>query len=196
MGDRVAVLKRGLLMQVDAPQVLYDHPDNLFVAGFIGSPAMNLCEGTLARTNGQTVVEFGSFRLTVPDAAIDRYTKVPDYVGKQIAVGLRPEHFTRAEGAPEDRTLEVTIDLIEALGSDLVVHFSTDTRPIITEDMREAVDDADAFAEIERRAAEGGQSFIARLEPRDIPKPGQSLKIAFDTDQLHFFDYDNGIALR
>ncbi|MPZ88652.1 MAG: sn-glycerol-3-phosphate ABC transporter ATP-binding protein UgpC [Nitriliruptorales bacterium] len=196
MGDRVAVLKRGLLMQADAPQVLYENPDNLFVAGFIGSPAMNLCEGTLSRSNGQTAVEFGSFRLPVPDATVDRYPKIPDYVGKKIALGLRPEHFTRQRDLPEDRWMEVNVDLIEALGSDLVVHFTTDTRPIITEDMREAIDDEDAFAEMERRAAEGGQSFTARLEPREIPKTGDRIKVAFDTEQLHFFDYDSGTALR
>jgi multiple sugar transport system ATP-binding protein len=198
MGDRVAVLKRGVLQQVDAPQHLYDNPDNLFVAGFIGSPAMNIAEASLARDDdGKTVLRMGSITLGVPDAAMSKYPRVSDYVGQKVVVGLRPEHFSRPEGdEPADRRFEVDIELVEALGSDLLVHFRCDAPPIVSEDMREAVDDADAFAELEQRAREGGQSFTARLEPRDFPKQGDRIEVAFRTEQLHFFDIDTGRTLR
>ncbi|HVL98371.1 MAG TPA: sn-glycerol-3-phosphate ABC transporter ATP-binding protein UgpC [Egibacteraceae bacterium] len=196
MGDRVAVLKRGELQQADSPQTLYDNPDNLFVAGFIGSPSMNICEGSLERDDGKVYVHIGSDRLAVDDRAFDHYPKAADKVGAKVIVGLRPEHFTRGENAPEDRRFNTKVCLVEALGSDLLVHFDTDAPPVVTEDMREAVDDADAFAELERSAAKGGQTFTARLEPKGFPKVGEQLALGFRTETLHFFDLDGGLALR
>jgi multiple sugar transport system ATP-binding protein len=194
MGDRVAVLKRGVLQQVDAPQTLYDSPDNIFVAGFIGSPSMNIAEADLTRENGTTIANVGSMRLPVPDAIAQHYPRVPDYIGKKVAIGMRPEHFVRSsDGAARMR---VKVDLVEALGSDVLVHFTSDSRPIVTEDMREAVDDADAFAELERRAREGGQSFTARIEPKNVPKLGEEIELGFRGEELHFFDLENGRALR
>jgi multiple sugar transport system ATP-binding protein len=196
MGDRVAVLKRGELMQADAPQVLYDRPDNLFVAGFIGSPAMNLAQATVADDGGQLFFEMGSTRLAIPDAARDAYPGVADKVGQKVAVGMRPEHFFRPDGSvPADQRFNAEIRLVEALGSELMVHFRTDSRPIISDDMREAVDDADAFAELEKGAEVGGQSFTVRLDPGAPPKLGSEIELAFNTDRLHFFDLDTGAAL-
>jgi len=196
MGDRVAVLKRGVLQQVDAPQHLYDNPDNLFVAGFIGSPAMNMAEATLSREEGELFVTFGPHRLAVPDRAVDRYRGVPASVGKPVVVGLRPEHFVRSDALSQQRRMQVTVNLVEALGSDVLVHFQSGTKPLITEDIREAVDDADAFAQLERTAQEGSQTFAARLEPKDIPKAGEELSLGFRTEELHFFDAVSGRALR
>ncbi|MDQ3709145.1 MAG: sn-glycerol-3-phosphate ABC transporter ATP-binding protein UgpC [Actinomycetota bacterium] len=200
MGDRVAVLKRGELMQVDSPQELYDNPDNLFVAGFIGSPAMNLAEGTLESGDGGGVaLKMGTtVALRVPDEAIDRYPRVRDYIGKKVAVGMRPEHFFRPDGSvPDDLQLpQRNVTLVEALGSELIVHFGMTAPPIVTEDMREAVDDAEAFAEMQRAAESGGQIFTARMEPRNAPKVGQKIDVAFKTENLHFFDMENGAPLR
>jgi multiple sugar transport system ATP-binding protein len=196
MGDRVAVLKRGVLQQVDAPQHLYDNPDNLFVGGFIGSPSMNIAEGELRRDNGVTTVTLGSTTLSVPDATLERYPRLPDYVGRKIVVGMRPEHFVRTPDVPADRRMTIKIDLVEALGSDVLLHFTSDARPVVTEDMREAIDDAEAFAELERRAREGGQSMTARIEPKNVPKIGDHVEIGFRTEELHFFDHDTGRALR
>jgi multiple sugar transport system ATP-binding protein len=196
MGDRVAVLKRGELMQVAAPQHLYDNPDNLFVAGFIGSPSMNIAEATLTGDTGNLTVALGDQHIKVGDGTHERYPKLKDYAGKQVIVGLRPEHFVRGGDVPESERFEVEAGLVEALGSDVLVHFQTSAKPVITEDMREAVDDADAFAEMERAAAAGGQTFTARLEPRDMPKSGQRIQLGFRSDQLHFFDHSNGRALR
>ncbi|MBA2575364.1 MAG: sn-glycerol-3-phosphate ABC transporter ATP-binding protein UgpC [Euzebyaceae bacterium] len=199
MGDRVAVLKRGELMQVDSPQQLYDHPDNLFVASFIGSPSMNIAEGTLEADDGATVLKMGTTtRLHVPDGAIDQYPRVRDYHGKTVAVGMRPEHFFRPDGSvPDEAKMPArNVTLVEALGSELIVHFGVSAPPVTTDDMREAIDDADAFAEMERAAKEGGQVFTARLEPGSPPKVGDKIDIAFKTENLHFFDLENGAPLR
>jgi multiple sugar transport system ATP-binding protein len=198
MGDRVAVLKRGVLQQVASPQELYDNPDNLFVAGFIGSPAMNMAEATLEQGDGELHLQLGErTRLRVPDEAVERYPRVSDYAGKRVAVGMRPEHFFLPDSSvPEDRRFpEHKVSLVELLGSEVLAHFATGAPPIITEDMREAIDDEEAFAELEREAATG-QQFVAKLEPENAPKTGQTIDLAFETERLHFFDLEDGQALR
>ncbi|MPZ72060.1 MAG: sn-glycerol-3-phosphate ABC transporter ATP-binding protein UgpC [Nitriliruptorales bacterium] len=196
MGDRVAVLKRGELQQAAPPQELYENPRNLFVAGFIGSPAMNIARAKLADENGKTTVEFGEFKIDVSDEACSKYTNIRGHSGKEVAVGLRPEHFVPGREVPEDQRLAVEVALVEALGSDVLVHFQTTAPPVVSEDMREALDDADAFAELERAAASGGQGFTARLEPKDMPKMGERMELGFRTEYLHFFDMDSGLAMR
>jgi multiple sugar transport system ATP-binding protein len=196
MGDRVAVLKRGVLQQVEAPQTLYERPDNLFVAGFIGSPSMNIAEASISRDNGRMTVRLGSTILDVPAEALAAYPGLVDYVDKPVAVGLRPEDFHRADGtAPAGSRVKADVCLVEALGSEIVIHFDTDAHPIISEDMREAIDDADAFAELERTAAKGLR-FTAKLEPGVIPRIGEVLDLHFNARKLHFFDRDTGTALR
>jgi multiple sugar transport system ATP-binding protein len=199
MGDRVALLKRGELQQVDSPQELYDLPDNLFVAGFIGSPSMNLATATVAQVDGAVHVRLGTrTSLVVPEAALDRYPRVRDYVGREIAVGMRPEHFSRADGStPDDRKMpQREVTMVELLGSEVLVHFTTSASPVVTEDVREAVDDPEAFAELEREASSGGQQFVVRLDPHEAPKQGQQVDIAFKNEQMHFFDIETGQALR
>jgi len=196
MGDRVAVLKKGELQQVDSPQTLYDNPDNVFVAGFIGSPAMNLAEGRVERAGGRLAVRAGSILLGIPDGAIDRYPRVRDYEGRGVAVGMRPEHFFRPDGSvPADQRFVVQVGLVEALGSELLVHVNTDAPPVLTEDTRQAIDDEAAFAELERSAA-GGQSFTARFEPGAPPRVNEQIEVAFRAEYLHFFDLETGAALR
>ena len=195
MGDRVAVLKRGELQQVAPPQELYENPMNLFVAGFIGSPAMNLGRGRLERSDGGFVVSIGDQALDIPQAALDRYPRAAEHAGADVVVGLRPEHFVSGSAAT-GRTMEIKADLVEALGADVLVHFSTTAPPIVSEDMREALDDQDAFEELQRRAEEGGQTFTARLEPKDMPRVGEHLTLGFRSEYLHFFDVESGLALR
>ena len=113
-----------------------------------------------------------------------------------VAVGLRPEHFSRDADVPAEQRMRVTVDLVETLGSDVLLHFTTKARPIVTEDVRDAVDDEDAFAELEQRAREGGQSFTARIEPKNVPKVGAEIELGFRTEEMHFFDFDTGDALR
>ncbi|MGH8903420.1 MAG: ABC transporter ATP-binding protein [Egibacteraceae bacterium] len=197
MGDRVAVLERGELQQVDSPQHLYDNPENLFVAGFIGSPAMNLAEATIERDDGNLGVKIGSAALTVPETTQDRYPRVRDYIGRTVAVGLRPEHFFRPDGSvPDGQRMTVPVRLVEALGSEILVHFDVEAPPVITEDTRAAIDDTEAFAELERTARTNRQQFTARLEPGSPPKVGETIDIAFRTEYLHFFDLETGEALR
>ena len=196
MGDRVAVLKRGELQQVAPPQELYENPRNLFVAGFIGSPAMNIAHGVLSDDGGAMSISFGDFTLEVPDEACARYNQVRGHAGREVAVGLRPEHFVRGGDVPEDQRLPVEVALVEALGSDVLVHFKTSAPPVVSEDMREAIDDVDAFQELQRRAEAGGQDFTARLAPTDMPRMGDHIELGFRSEYLHFFDMDSGLALR
>ena len=195
MGDRVAVLKRGALQQVAPPQELYENPRNLFVAGFIGSPAMNIARAKLTDDNG-TKVTFGDFTLDVPDEACAKYTGARGAAGRDVAVGLRPEHFVPGREVPESQRMSIEVSLVEALGSDVLVHFDTTAPPIVTEDMREAIDDEGAFEDLQRAAERGGQTFTARLEPKDMPKLGERIELGFRSEYLHFFDIEKGLALR
>src|SRR5262245_39139024 len=135
MGDRVAVMNAGHLQQVDTPQALYDRPVNEFVAGFIGSPAINLVEATLERRNGQLDVSLGGHRLTIDDQIARNRSGLGDYVGKKLILGIRPEDFEDASLEPEtpqDRRLEVTADLTEPLGSEVLVHFTTTATGVVS----------------------------------------------------------------
>ncbi len=198
MGDRVAVLKRGVLQQADRPQFLYDNPDNLFVAGFIGSPAMNLAEVAVVEdADGSPAIDLQEgARLPVTEAALERYPRVADRVGGRVAVGMRPEHFVPAADVPEDqRWAGRRVNLVEQLGAEMLVHIDTPLPPILTDDMREALDDQDAFEQLEATAEEG-QTFVARFEPGDPPDLGETIEVGFRAEYLHFFDLDTGEALR
>jgi multiple sugar transport system ATP-binding protein len=199
MGDRVAVLKRGELQQVASPQELYERPDNLFVAGFIGSPSMNLGRATVLDHDGRLSVNLDeTCDVHLSDAALDRYPRVREYVGREVAVGMRPEHFFRADGSTPTETMmrQRDVMLVELLGSEVLVHFGTGSQPVISEDLREALDDAEAFAELEHAAQTGTQQFVARLEPHEAPKMGERVDLAFKTEHMHFFDIETGQALR
>jgi len=197
MGDRVAVLKKGVLQQVDAPQTLYDRPDNLFVAGFIGSPAMNLAEGTVERGPTGLVAHLGSIALDIDERALTAYPRVADAVGKRVAIGLRPEHFFRPDASsPAGNRFTAKVGLVEALGAELLVHVHTDAPPVLTEDTRQALDNESAYAELEARAKAGGQPFTCRFEPGAPPKLSDDLEVGFKTENLHFFSMEDGSALR
>ncbi len=199
MGDRVAVLKAGVLQQADAPQALYDRPDNLFVAGFIGSPSMNIAEGRLVREDGTFWLEVGrsETRLRVPEEAFERYPGAAQRDGGTVAFGIRPEHFAPVSEVGEGQVWSGrNVTLVEMLGAEMLVHFGTSAPPIISEDMRAAIDDEEAFAELERHAKEGGQEFVARYEPREPARTGETKDVGVRTEQLHFFDIETGQALR
>jgi multiple sugar transport system ATP-binding protein len=197
MGHRVAVLKQGILQQVDRPQLLYDNPDNIFVAGFIGSPAMNLAEGIVERDGGGLIVKVGKIRLAVDDDSIRRYPGVKDAVGRTIAVGIRPEHFVRPDGSiPSHQRFRAELSHVEALGSEMLVHFGADATPVVSEDTRQAVENEDAFARMQREASVGGGKFVARFEPGATPAPGELIDVGFKPGNLHLFDLDTGAALR
>jgi multiple sugar transport system ATP-binding protein len=200
MGDRVAVLRRGMLQQVDSPQALYEHPRNLFVAGFIGSPAMNLIEASLARSNGSLWVEMGGLRLPMPDELVAARPALADYEGRKVVLGIRPEDMEDASlvaDAPPERRIPATVELREALGSDVVIHFTIPAPPALSDDVRELAVDVgkEALEKVERTAAGGESSVVARLNPRTRVQKGDRLELVVDTLRLHFFDADDGSGI-
>jgi multiple sugar transport system ATP-binding protein len=199
MGDRVAVMRRGLLQQVDNPQTLYEKPVNLFVAGFIGSPAMNLLEASLAPHDGSLAVELGGFRLPVPPEVVAERPGLRAFQGRKIILGIRPEDMEDASlvsDAPPERRMSSTVELREALGSDVLVHFPIDAPPAVTEDVVElAVDAGRADQEAVRQAGADTTNVIARLNPRTSARNGERIELEVDTRRLHFFDPDDGTAI-
>jgi multiple sugar transport system ATP-binding protein len=197
MGDRVAVIRKGVLQQVDSPQYLYDHPDNLFVAGFIGSPAMNMVEADLTRSNGSLTLEFGGFGLEVPDQVLSSRPALKGYEGKPVVVGIRPEDMEDAslvsEG-PANRRIRSDVILREALGADVLVHFGVRARPVITEDTKELATDvgAEVLEAVEKAGDQGEWIFLARLNPRTQAQQGKEIELVVDTGRLHFFDPQTG----
>ncbi len=198
MGDRVAVMRKGLLQQVDDPQVLYDEPDNLFVGGFIGSPPMNLAEGTIVDRDGKLAVAFGDQQLTIGDEAIAARPALRGYADKTVAVGVRSEDLSEPgprNPVPEDQQIRSTALLTEALGSEIVVHFSMPASAVRTEDTKELEQDAgsaDAIQSIEVQ----GTKFVASFSPRSRVRPGDDVVIGIDTTRLYFFDLETGAAIR
>lgn len=185
MGDRVAVLKDGYLQQVDTPQHLYDHPTNVFVAAFIGSPSMNLYE---AQLDGRTL-RLGSQTLAVDPLLFDYYPTLTSYNGRDIIVGIRPEDFEDAslvESCSVDRRLTAPVSLLEALGSEIVVHFSIDAKIV-------DAGDSDTAAIVKRV---GQANSVGRFDPRSRVRPGDVAEIAVNTGNLHFFDPQNQLNLR
>jgi multiple sugar transport system ATP-binding protein len=200
MGDRVAVIRKGRLQQVETPQTLYEHPVNLFVAGFIGSPAMNLLEARLSANGDGTIVELGSFRLRVPDDAVAARPRLRAYAGKPIVVGIRPEDIedvSLVTDAPADQRLTSVVDLREALGSEVVVHFTVDAAQAMTEDVKELAIDVDqaALDTVQEHASGGHSSVVARLNPRTRAQKGEHIELVVDTNRLHFFDPDDGSGI-
>jgi multiple sugar transport system ATP-binding protein len=202
MGDRVAVMRKGMLQQVDSPQTLYESPVNLFVAGFIGSPAMNLVEATLARTgdNGSLAVQVGGFRLPVPPEVVAERPALKGFAGQSIVLGIRPEDMEDAalvSDAPTERRITSTVALREALGSDVVVHFTIDAPPAMTDEVKELHDDVgeESRAIVEQQAAQGTSTVLARLNPRTHARIGERIELVVDTHRLHFFDPENGLGI-
>jgi multiple sugar transport system ATP-binding protein len=196
MGDRVAVMRKGVLQQVDDPQTLYEHPVNLFVAGFIGSPAMNLVEADLASSDGGMVVELGSSRLPVPDDVLAERPALRAYAGRTVVIGIRPEDMEDASlvsDAPAERRIASTIELREALGSDVVVHFPIDAALAITEDIKELASDIDEAVASPTEATTA--NIVARLNPRTQAQPGERMELVVDTHRLHFFDPETGAGI-
>ncbi len=191
MGDRVAVLNKGYLMQVDSPQDLYDHPANVFVAGFIGSPSMNLMEGTLGGSPASPTVTIGSVTVNVP--AFDDGTKLANAIGSKVVVGLRPEDMEDAstvDGPDPARTFSTEARLVESLGSEIIVHFGLDAEPYIVTDALD--DEGDAALSSDHDTA----TYVARVSPRSPVKNGASIDLVIDSARFHFFDIASGDTLK
>ena len=197
MGDRVAVMRKGELQQVAGPQELYDHPVNLFVGGFIGSPAMNMVEATLERANGGLAAKVGSHSIDLGDETLDARPGLTGYEGRKVVLGIRPEDLEDAALAsdiPDTRRLSGKIELKEALGSEIMVHFTVDAPPALTEDVRELAKDAGD----ERSVQEDGAretTMVGRFGARSEVSEGKAAEVAVDTRALHFFDPDSGLGI-
>jgi multiple sugar transport system ATP-binding protein len=200
MGDRVAVIRKGVLQQADTPQILYDHPANLFVAGFIGSPAMNIVEAALTSSDGSVSVEFADIRLQIPDQVISARPGIKAYGGKRVIVGLRPEDMEDASlvtDLPAAQRIRSTVYLKEALGADVLVHFKIGAPAVLTEDVRELATDVgqEALDAMEQTAEAGESTFLARLNPRTTAREGEPIELVVDVGRLHFFDPETGLGI-
>ncbi|TDC66804.1 sn-glycerol-3-phosphate ABC transporter ATP-binding protein UgpC [Actinomadura sp. GC306] len=195
LGDRVAVMKRGELQQVAPPQELYDRPVNLFVAGFIGSPAMNLVQGTLSGDAANPRLTIGETTLALPARVLTERPALASHLGRDVAVGIRPEDMEDSElvDAPEGSTLTSTADLVEAMGSDVLVHFAIEASPVVTEDTRELA--RDAGADVPGELESPRTDLVARFSPRTRVKVGDPVTVRVDTGRLHFFDIESGASI-
>jgi len=191
MGDRVAVLSGGVLQQCDSPQALYDHPKNLFVAGFMGSPAMNLFEATIA--NGATSVLIGTQQIPLAESVLSAKPGLRAYANRSVVVGIRPEDLpilsTEAESAAL-ASFEGNVDLVEALGSEQLVHFTSDARQIQVTTAKE--DDAEGLSEgALGKTGEG----VARVDARAKLAVGGRVRFNLDPSRIHFFDATTSEAI-
>ncbi|MBA2615104.1 MAG: sn-glycerol-3-phosphate ABC transporter ATP-binding protein UgpC [Actinobacteria bacterium] len=195
MGDRVAVMRKGELQQVATPQDLYDQPVNLFVGGFIGSPAMNMLEATLERHNGGFAAVLGDQRLSLGEHVVSEHPGLQRYDGKKVILGIRPEDLEDSEvaqGRAEDECLRGEVKLREALGSEIMVHFAVNARPALTDDVRELAKD------VGEEITDDGESnavLVGRFEPRSKVREGDTVPVAVDTRSLHFFDPETGAGI-
>jgi multiple sugar transport system ATP-binding protein len=200
MGDRVAVLKAGILQEVGDPQHLYDYPANIFVAGFIGSPPMNMAVGKVVRPdgNGDLAVRLGSATVRLHPAVPGQRPGLAAYVARDVAVGIRSEDMEDARlvrDAPADTRLKAEVSLVEALGAQIVVHFEVDAPKVVTEDTKllekdAHTDEAPAHEEIQ------GTRFVASFAPRSRVHAGDQIEVVVDTERMHFFDPETGAAIR
>ena len=199
MGDRVAVLRRGLLQQFEAPQRLYERPANLFVASFIGSPAMNMLEATLERNGDDIVCRIGSASFALPPEVLKERPALADNLGKPIAVGIRPEALEEPGGRNGGAgTLRGRVQGIEALGSELLAYVDIEATPVLVEDVLEGIVDMEAaedIAELKGGADGVRATVVARLDPSASVHPDDTLELAVDLRRLHFFDLDSGAAI-
>jgi multiple sugar transport system ATP-binding protein len=195
MGDRVALMRRGVLQQVDTPMNLYNHPANLFVASFIGSPSMNLFEADLDRRNGHLVASIGDQLLRLPARP-----ELEGLAGRKIALGIRPEHLedaTVSTGAPQEQRLKAVVRSVEALGAELIAHLEVAGRPVLTDEVKEIAADLDAtmVAELESEGRDATLPLVGRFDVASRARTDQPIEVVVDTEQIHYFDLDTGAAI-
>ncbi|MFZ9422659.1 MAG: ABC transporter ATP-binding protein, partial [Ilumatobacteraceae bacterium] len=195
MGDRVAVMSMGVLQQVAPPQVLYDEPANLFVAGFIGTPPMNLFEARIEKDGGNVAVVLAGVKIPLPADRNWRYPRLPEYAGRNIVLGVRAEDVHAAETKPDWPAIPGRLGLLEALGSSQIGYLHIDATKVAI-----STSAVTASTRPEDQPTESASSFVtnlvAYLPPRLPLKLGTDVRVAIDTANLHFFDADTGAALR
>jgi multiple sugar transport system ATP-binding protein len=192
MGDRVAVMAKGVLQQVDAPQRLYDRPENLFVAGFIGTPPMNLLEGTVS-VNGGVSVNLGGHDLAIAEEAVHNYPRLREWNGKPVIVGLRAGDLHPAQGRDDLPQIHAQVQLVESLGGESMAYFRVDARHI----KAEAAEEEEMLASDAEQTVVGARpNLVASFPPHVQLRLGDQAAIAVDTKSLHFFDEASGAPLR
>ncbi len=199
MGDRVAVMRKGVLQQVANPEEVYERPQNMFVGGFIGSPAMNLLEATVQRDDGRTMVVAGDAALALSPAALVAHPSLAAYDGRSIVLGIRPEGLQDAALINGDRRprLRGQVVLREALGPEVLMHFSVAARQAVTDEVREIAEDAgdDRIGEQLSSGASSSTTLVGRLSPLTKLREGDAIDVAIDERSLHFFDAQTGLAI-
>jgi multiple sugar transport system ATP-binding protein len=195
LGDRVAVLKKGVLQQVARPQELYDRPVNMFVAGFIGSPPMNLLQGVFSDSEAGPVLRLGDQEIAVSPGLLAERPGLRGHLGRTVAIGIRPEDLEdEALAPPGSATMTATVDLTEALGSDLIAHCQIAAPGVVNDDTRELA--ADSGADDPATSAGPARStIVARFSPRSRVRENDVIQIAVDTARLHVFDPVGGQAI-
>jgi multiple sugar transport system ATP-binding protein len=186
LGDRVAIMRDGVLQQVAGPQALYDRPRNLFVAEFIGSPAMNLVGADVVRSNGDLVAKFGDTTLAIGEQVLSSRPALPRFEGRRLILGVRPEDIEDAAFGEGER-LSAVVDIREDMGSEVFVHFDAGARMVPGEDVKAAV--GEEAAEVKSSA------WVARLDRDTTAVEQQPIELTVDTNRLHFFDPETGDAI-
>jgi multiple sugar transport system ATP-binding protein len=199
MGDTVAVLRLGLLQQVASPQVLYRRPANLFVAGFIGSPAMNLVDASIrARDDGTLQVVFAEHAVAIDPALVAERPALKRYVDRPVILGVRPGDLDDAAlhpDAPADRRIKTTVDLREDMGSEILVHFAVDVPPLVTDDLKELALERGETEESLQTEQSKHTTFIASFDADSAAAEGDRVEVLVDTRGLHFFDPETRDAI-
>jgi multiple sugar transport system ATP-binding protein len=201
MGDRVAVMRKGELQQMAEPQKLYDSPKNLFVASFIGSPAMNIFEAKVERRGDGLALELGDQELPVPDDVARRRPALAGYAGRALAVGIRPEHLEDAAVARNGGArLRGHVLLTEALGSEILAHVELNAKPVVTDDVVEGAvvnaEEHEVAADLMGDHGDGNKTtFVGRFDPASRVKPDGDVELVVDTEKLQFFDLETGYAI-
>ncbi|HXV03232.1 MAG TPA: ATP-binding cassette domain-containing protein, partial [Gaiellaceae bacterium] len=197
LGDRVAVMRDGVLQQLDVPQLLYDEPVNLFVAEFIGSPPMNLVGADLVAANGGLEAKFGEHRLRVADVILESRPSLRTFEGKRVILGIRPEDFEEASHADEEAgagRISAVVDIRENMGSEVYVHFGVGAPPVRGKDVQAAVGH-EAIEATAEQARQRGSLFVARLTRGTRVREGDQIELLAAPDRLHFFDPATGLGI-
>jgi multiple sugar transport system ATP-binding protein len=197
LGDRIVVMNEGRVGQIGSPLELYDHPRTLFVATFIGSPAMNLVQGRLERSGDGFVATFDGTSLPLPDAFREA-GRVDAHIGRDVAIGIRPEALEDAALAgdtPPERRLRAQAVVTEALGSEKLVHFEVGARPVLTDDVAEAAEEADVVQRLQEAVQAERTVIVGRFDTGSRVEPGDTVEVAVDVRKLHVFDLDTGRRL-
>ncbi|MGD0166925.1 MAG: sn-glycerol-3-phosphate ABC transporter ATP-binding protein UgpC [Gaiellaceae bacterium] len=186
MGERVAVMRNGSLEQVDTPQTVYERPVNVFVGGFIGSPAMNMVLARLVTEGDKLFARFGSQRIVVPREQLSQREQLASYRDRDVILGIRPEDLEDAEFAPHadpDAMLDIEVALAEPMGAEIFTHFEVDVAPVVTRDTR------DLMSEVDELSVDQGRALLtARLDRKSSARDGKPLKVVADLTRLYFFD--------